>query len=61
MTASDALLFVLGYLGIVIALVVLYGGQEIASRLRRANASQRRIDRTIASSLALGALIGIAA
>ena len=61
MTPCDALLFVIGCLGILIAVGALYGGQEIASRLRRANASQRRIDRTIASSLALGALIGIAA
>jgi hypothetical protein len=61
MTASDLLLFVSGYLGIVIAIGVLHGGQEIASRQRRANASQRQIDRTISSSLALGTLLGIGA
>ena len=59
MTASDVLLFVLGYLGIVIAIGVLHGGQVIASRQRGANAAQRQIDRTIASSLALGTLLGI--
>ena len=61
MTASDPTLFVIGYLGIVIAVGVLYGGQEIAARQRRANASQRQIDRTIALSLVLGTLLGIGA
>jgi len=61
MTGSDVLLFVLGYLGIVIAIAVLHGGQVIASRQRRANTSQRQIDRTIGSSLALGTLLGIGA
>ena len=59
MTASDPTLFVIGYLGIVIAVGVLYGGQEIAARQRRANASRRQIDRTIALSLVLGTLLGI--
>ena len=61
MTASDAILVFVGYLGIVIAVGVMYGDQAFASRQRQANASQRQIDRTIAWSLAAGTLIGIGA
>jgi hypothetical protein len=61
MTASDLLLLVSGCLGLVVAPVVVYRGQKIASRKREANAPQRQIDWTIATSLALGTVLTIGA